>query len=88
MKKPPIFTGQRAQVLEMIRRHQPILSHTLTADHAIPEVCVRIHELRRKGFNVLTDIKDEFTFRGKIRKRIAAYSMGVHEWSDLSGEVD
>lgn len=32
---PPVTTGQCAQVLNLIRQHQPLLSLVLTADHAI-----------------------------------------------------
>lgn len=42
--KPPEVSGQTAQVLNLIRRHQPILSLTMTADHAIPEAAARVPE--------------------------------------------
>lgn len=44
--KPPIVSGQCAQVLNLIRECQPILSMTMTADHAIPEAAARVHDLR------------------------------------------
>jgi len=76
---PPVF-GQCAQVLELIRQHQPILSFTLTADHAIPEAAARVHDLRAKGFNVMTTIVPEVMFRGVTRRNVALYSIGSPEW--------
>lgn len=78
--KPPIVTGQCAQVLSLIRENKSILSFTLTADHAIPEAAARVHDLRCKGFNVITTILPEVKFRGRIRKNVALYSLGVPEW--------
>ena len=43
---PPTVTGQCAQVLGLIREQQPVLSFTLTADHAIAETAARVHDLR------------------------------------------
>lgn len=77
---PPQVTGQCAEVLRLIRQHQPVLSFTLTADHAIPEAAARIHDLRGMGFNVLTTILPEAGFRGVIRRNVALYSLGTPEW--------
>lgn len=77
----PIVTGQCAQVLELIRRYQPILSLELTANHAIPEAAARIHDLRNQGFNIVTTIIPEVIFRGHIRKNVAKYSLGTPEWN-------
>ena len=79
-RTPPIVTGQCADVLHLVRTLQPVPSFTLTADHAIPETAARIHDLRAKGFNVLTVIQPEFEFRGVVRRNVALYSMGVPEW--------
>lgn len=76
----PIVTGQCAQVLSLIREYGPILSLDLTATHAIPEAAARIHDLRRKGFNIRTEILPEVEFRGQTRKRIALYSIESPEW--------
>lgn len=76
----PLVTGQCAQVLQLIRLHQPILSLNLTADHAIPETAARVHDLRAKGFNIITTIHSEVEFRGVIRRKVASYSLGVPEW--------
>ncbi len=76
----PLVTGQCAQVLELIRINQPILSLNLTADHAIPEAAARVHDLRAKGFNIITTILPAVEFRGAIRRNVAAYSLGVPEW--------
>ena len=76
----PIVTGQRAEVLALIREHGPILSLTLTADYAIPETAARVHELLALGFNVQRQIIASVMFRGRERRNVAAYSMGVPEW--------
>ena len=77
---PPMITGQCAEVLHLLRTLQPVPSFILTADHAIPETAARIHDLRAKGFNVLTTILPEFRFRGSIRRNVALYSLGAPEW--------
>jgi len=80
IQSAPLVTGQCAQVLELIRFNQPLLSLNLTADHAIPEAAARVHDLRAKGFNIITTILPEVEFRGVIRRNVAAYSLGVPEW--------
>lgn len=87
----PLVTGQCAEVLCLVRERQPILSFVLTADYAIPEAAARIHDLRAKGFNIVTTIQPEVEFRGRIRRNAALYSLGVPEWPypgffDDSGE--
>ncbi|MBL8450368.1 MAG: helix-turn-helix domain-containing protein [Dechloromonas sp.] len=77
---PPIVTGQCAEVLGLIRQHQPMLSFVLTADHAIPEAAARVHDLRARGFNIVTTILSEVEFRGSIRRSAALYSLGSPEW--------
>jgi len=77
---PPASTGQCAQVLNLIRQHQPILSLVLTADHAIPEAAARVHDLRAAGWNILTNICPVVMFRGVERRNVAAYSLGTPEW--------
>ncbi|MCB1659778.1 MAG: helix-turn-helix domain-containing protein [Moraxellaceae bacterium] len=86
---PPPVTGQCLQVLSLLRQHGSLLSLTLTADYAIPETAARIHDLRAKGFNVITTIKEQVIFRGCVRKRVANYSLGTPEWPspDFTGEV-
>lgn len=79
-RSPPTSTGQCAQVLNLIRQHQPILSLTMTADHAIPEAAARVHDLRTAGWNVITTIRPVVLFRGIERKNVASYSLGVPEW--------
>ena len=83
---PPMVTGQCAEVLALIRQHQPLLSFELTANHAIPEAAARVHDLRAKGFNILTTIQSEVVFRGVIRHNVALYSMGTPEWSPSNVE--
>ncbi len=75
----PFVDGQCAEVLSILRKG-PVLSFVLTADYAIPEAAARVHDLRAKGFNVITNIQSEVVFRGKIRKRAALYSLGNPEW--------
>ena len=77
---PPMVTGQCAEVLHLLRTLQPVPSFILTADHAIPETAARIHDLRAKGYHVLTVIEPEFEFRGVIRRNVARYSLGTPEW--------
>ncbi|MDS4015818.1 MAG: helix-turn-helix domain-containing protein [Candidatus Accumulibacter sp.] len=77
---PPIVRGQCAQVLEIIRQRQPVVSFELTSNLAIPEAAARVHDLRAKGFHVLTTIMPRFEFRGRIRRNTALYSMGSPEW--------
>ena len=76
----PIVTGQCAEVLNYIAANQPVLSFTLTADLAIPEAAARVHDLRSMGFDVITVIHSEIEFRGRIRRRVASYSLGVPAW--------
>ncbi len=79
-RTPPMVSGQCAQVLSLIQQHQPIFSLVLTADYAIPEAAARVHDLRAKGFNVLTTIHPTIIFRGVERHNIASYSLGLPEW--------
>jgi Helix-turn-helix domain len=76
---PPV-TGQCAEVLSLIRQHQPLLSFVLTADHAIPEAAARVHDLRSRGFHIITRIVPQVWFRGRARRNAALYSLGVPEW--------
>ncbi len=78
--KKPIVSGQCAEVLDLIRRLQPVLSFELTATHAIPEAAARVHDLREAGFNIITRIVPEVEFRGRIRRGCAFYSIGTPEW--------
>jgi hypothetical protein len=52
----------------------------MTADYAIPEAAARVHDLRAKGFHVITTILPEFEFRGTVRRNVAVYSLGTPEW--------
>ena len=78
--KAPQVTGQCAEVLSIIRQNQPVLSFTLTADHAIPETAARVHDLRAAGYNIITVIVPAVEFRGKTRRNAALYSLGTPEW--------
>lgn len=79
-RKPPIVTGQSAQVKNIITEEQPVMSFVLTADYAIPEAAARVHDLRAKGFNIVTTINPTVVFRGVERHNVASYSMGTPEW--------
>ncbi len=76
----PSVGGQCALVLRLIRQHQSILSFDLTANYAIPEAAARVHDLRSKGFNILTTIVPEIEFRGATRRNVALYSLGTPAW--------
>lgn len=76
----PLVSGQCAQVLNLIRQHQPLLSFAMTADHAIPEAAARVHDLRAAGWNILTTIRPAVEFRGHVRRNVASYSLGTPEW--------
>ena len=78
--RPPPVTGQSAEVLELVQSHGSMLSLVLTADYAIPEAAARIHDLRAQGFNIITTILPEVEFRGRIRRNVARYSLGVPHW--------
>lgn len=80
MVKPPLVTGQCAEVLSLIRQYQPLLSFVLTADHAIPEAAARVHDLRVMGFNIITRLERQVMFRGQLRIKAAFYSLGSPEW--------
>jgi hypothetical protein len=77
---PPAVTGQCAEVLELLRNEGSVLSFRLTAELAIPEAAARVHDLRALGFHVQTTILPEVEFRGRIRRGVARYSLGVPEW--------
>jgi len=79
-RTPPVSTGQCAQVLNLIRQHQPIISLHLTANFAIPETAARVHDLRAAGWNILTTIHPVVVFRGVERRNVASYSLGSPEW--------
>jgi hypothetical protein len=78
--RPPIVTGQAAEVLELLRSEGAVLSFLMTADLAIPEAAARVHDLRGMGFNVLTTILPEVEFRGRIRRNAALYLLGSPSW--------
>lgn len=77
---PPAVTGQCAEVLELLRIEGAVLSFRLTAELAIPEAAARIYDLRAQGFNVITTILPQVEFRGRIRRNVARYSLGVPHW--------
>lgn len=78
--KPPIVSGQCAEVLALLQARDSVPSFSMTADLAIPEAAARIHELREMGFNIRTVIMPKFAFRGRIRRNVALYSLGVPHW--------
>lgn len=78
--KPPAVTGQCAEVLELLRNEGAVLSFRMTAELAIPEAAARVHDLRGMGFNIITVIIPAVEFRGRIRRNVALYSLGVPSW--------
>jgi hypothetical protein len=79
-RTPPVITGQSAQVYALIKEHPGIPSLELTANHAIPEAAARVHDLRAKGYNILTTIHPTVIFRGVERRNVASYSLGTPPW--------
>ena len=77
---PPAVSGQCAEVLEVMHAEGSALSFRLTAELAIPEAAARIHDLRGMGFNIITTILPAVEFRGRIRRNVALYSLGVPSW--------
>lgn len=78
--KPPLLTGQRATVFREIELNGSVISFHLTAELAIPEAAARIHDLRGMGFNIITTILPAVEFRGRIRRNVALYSLGIPSW--------
>ena len=77
---PPAVTGQCAEVFELVHSHGSMLSLVLTADYAIPEAAARIHDLRAMGYHIITTILPKVEFRGRVRRNVARYSLGVPHW--------
>ena len=78
--RPPAVGGQCAEVLELVQSHGSMLSLVLTADYAIPEAAARIHDLRAMGYHIITTILPKVEFRGRVRRNVARYSLGVPHW--------
>ncbi len=47
---------------------------------AVTEAAARVHDLRTMGYNIITTILPEVEFRGRIRRNVALYSLGVPSW--------
>ncbi len=77
--KIPLVDGQCAEVLAILR-NRPTLSFEFTAERAIPQVAARVFNLKEKGYNVITEIKPEIVFRGRVRRHVALYYLGNPEW--------
>lgn len=75
----PMVDGQCAEVLAILR-NRPTLSFEFTAERAIPQVAARVFNLKEKGYNVITEIKPEIVFRGRVRRHVALYYLGNPEW--------
>jgi hypothetical protein len=78
--QPPIVTGQCAEVLSHLKAKPSVISFELTAGAQIPEAAARIHDLRAKGFNILTTIEPEIVYCGKVRRNVARYSLASPTW--------
>jgi len=78
--RPPAISGQCAEVMELMQAERSVLSFRMTAELAIPEAAARIHDLRAMGFHIITTILPEVEFRGRIRRNVALYSLGVPSW--------
>lgn len=79
-RKPPLVTGQCAQVFGLIEQNPGILSLTLTGDYSIPEAAARVHNLQGKGYNIKTTIHQTVIFRGVERHNVASYSLDTPAW--------
>ena len=77
---PPIVTGQCAEVLSYLLAKPSVISFELTAGAQIPEAAARIHDLRAKGFNILTKIEPEIVYCGKVRRNVARYTLASPSW--------
>ncbi len=77
--KIPLVDGQCAEVLAILH-NRPTLSFEFTAERAIPQVAARVFNLKEKGYNVITEIKPEIVFRGRVRRHVALYYLGNPEW--------
>lgn len=75
----PRPSGQQKIVLDLLRSREKVVSLEMSADMAIPEATARISELHADGFNIKTSL-GEVEFRGKLRKHVATYRLGVPEW--------
>lgn len=78
--KPPAVSGQCAEVFELLLKEGAALSFRFTAELAIPEAAARVHDLRALGFNIITTILPAVEFRGRTRRNVALYSLGVPHW--------
>lgn len=76
----PIVSGQCAEVLALIREHQPLLALALPFEYGIPQYAARIHDLRELGFNIQTRILSSVSFRDRERRNVAEYHIGTPEW--------
>lgn len=78
--QPPIVTGQCGEVLSYLQAKPSVISFELTAGAQIPEAAARIHDLRAKGFNILTKIEPEIVYCGKVRRNVARYTLASPSW--------
>ena len=76
----PTVTGQLAQVLNILRQG-PVSSLVFAYEHKIMRSSARILELRQKGFNITTQIRQHVQYHGHIYKNTATYALGRPEWS-------
>ncbi len=76
----PIVSGQCAEALEIVRKHQPILAMALAFEHGIPQYSARISELRDMGFNIKSIPIDCIVYQGRERRNAVKLSMGTPEW--------
>lgn len=76
----PIVSGQCAEVLCLIREHQPILAMALAFEHGIPQYNARISNLRDIGFNIKSTPIDCIVYQGREYRNAVKLSMGTPEW--------
>ena len=83
--KPPLVSGQCAEVLAMLLEHCPMLAIELPA-MGIPQYCARIHDLRAKGYNIISTIEYDVSYQGRIYSRAARLSLGTPLWGEPSSD--
>ncbi|BAK75346.1 hypothetical protein NH8B_0511 [Pseudogulbenkiania sp. NH8B] len=76
---PPAVSGQCAEVLAILRE-RPAYNVELKMEYGITESAARVFELIGQGFNIVTMIEPEITYKGRVRRRVARYTLRTPAW--------
>lgn len=76
----PIISGQELRVFKIIEANPGVNALELSVVHVVPQYNARIHGLRAKGFNLISQIHPEVIFRGEVRYHVASYTLGTPAW--------